>query len=417
MKRLILFLTMILLPATGFAQSGKMGNLKWSLSGGTLTISGNGAMPDYDRKENPWLSYNESIHTVIINNSVTSIGKYAFSDCSSLTSATIPGSVTSIGTGAFNLCSNLSTINVDAANSHYLSEDGILFNRSKNSLIRYPPGKSDADYAIPHSVTRIEAHAFASNESLTSITIPGSVTSIGGAAFLQCSGLTSVTIPGSVTSIEEGIFVMCGNLSTINVDAANRNYLSENGILFNRSKSSLICYSAGKSNADYAIPHLVTSIGDHAFSGCLSLISVIIPESVTSIGNNAFFDCLSLTSVTLSDGVTSIGNGAFFHCGSLASIIIPGSVRSIGNLAFYFCLHLTSITIPGGVRSIGIGAFSTCSSLTDVSIEWATPLSISDNVFYKVPLNSATLHVPNGTKTLYEAADVWKDFKTIVERK
>jgi hypothetical protein len=95
---------------------------------------------------------------------------------------------------------------------------------------------------------------------------------------------------------------------------------------------------------------------------------------------------------------------------------IPGSVTEIGVGAFAGCRSLTDVTIPGSVTEIGEYAFSFCRSLTDVTVEWATPLSIESDIFDDVPLPSVTLHVPEGTKPLYEAADVWNRFGTITER-
>jgi hypothetical protein len=389
MKKLILFLAMILLPATGFAQSGTTGNLTWSLSGGTLTISGNGPMPDYSYGGSPWYNYRRSIAAMIIGNGVTSIGDWAFLQCYNLPSLAISRSVTSIGRGAFADCVSLLAINVDAGNSYYLSEGGVLFNKSKSSLLCYPAGKSDT-YSIPNSVISIGDMAFRAcgyltsvtipnsvtsigemafdGCGLTSITIPTSVTSIGNAAFYGCNDLPSITVPRSVTNIGEDAFGDCDNLSAIIVDAGNSNYSSEDGILFNKSKKSLLCYPAGKSGA-FSIPNSVTRIEAYAFNGCRRL-----------------------TSVTIS-----------------------GSVTSIGRVAFQNCYGLTSATISGSVTSIEYGAFWDCRGLKDVTVAWAMPLSVSSDVFYYTSLAPITLHVPNGTKALYAAANVWKDFGTIMD--
>jgi hypothetical protein len=138
--------------------------------------------------------------SVTIGNSVTSIGEYAFHGCSSLTSVTIGNSVTSIGDAAFGDCTALTAIDVSENNTVYASENGVLFNKEKSYLIKYPEGKPDASYTIPNSVTSIADvrtsyfyGAFDGCSRLTSVTIPNSVTSIGNAAFRDCSGLTSVT--------------------------------------------------------------------------------------------------------------------------------------------------------------------------------------------------------------------------------
>jgi hypothetical protein len=225
----------------------------------------------------------------------TSIGDGAFAGCTKLTSVTIPNTVTSIGDDAFNYCTGLTAINVDPANSAYTSENGVLYNKAKTTLVKYPIGKTGA------------------------FTIPNTVTSIGEAAFASCSSLTSVTIG--------------------------------NGVI---------------------------SIGQNAFDGCTSLTGVTIPNSVTSIGFAAFANCTSLTSVTILAGVTSIGESAFFHCWNLTSITIPNSVTSIGNSVFMSC-GLTSVTIPSSVTTIGYSAFFGCTRLTNVTFE--TGSNITDGNF------------------------------------
>ena len=244
-----------------------------------------------------------SLTSITIPNSVTSIGNGAFGGCSSLTNITIPDGVTSIGGDAFKYCRSLTSINVLDNNKNYSSIDGVLFNKDKTKIVKYPEGKKGISYDIPNGVTSIGWGAFEGCESLTSIIIPESVTSIGDSAFRGCESLTSITIPESVTSI-----------------------------------------------------------GDSAFRGCESLTSIIIPESVTSIGDSAFFHCSSLTSIIIPKSVTSIGDSAFRGCESLTSIIIPESVTSIGNRAFFYCSNLEKVLCLGNASKLGSETFDYCSS-------------------------------------------------------
>ena len=328
-------------------------------SDGRFVISGTGEMKDYSGSNNsPYYNYKESIKTVEIQNEVTSIGNYAFEncksltsieissnvtiigddafayctnltsieipssvtsigssaflDCTNLTSIEIPSSVTSVGYYAFSECTSLNSINVDKSNQKYSSEDGILFDKDKKELIRYPTGKKEKEYNIPSSVTRIEWAAFSGCTSLTRIEIQSSVTSIKieGGAFAYCTSLTNIEIPSGVTSIGNA-FYGCTSLNSINVDKDNQLYSSEDGILFDKVKTKLITYPAGKKEKEYNIPSGVTSIGGWAFYGCTSLTRIEIPSSITSIGGWAFSGCTSLTSIEIPSSVTSIGGYAF----------------------------------------------------------------------------------------------------------
>jgi len=344
-----------------------------------------------------------SLTSITIPNSVTEIGVYAFKGCTSLTSITIPNSVTNIGDSTFWGCSSLTAIYVAVDNKNYTSVNGVLFNKDKTALICYPAGKTDKSYNITNSVTSIGDYAFNGCSSLTSVTIPNSVTEIGGSAFVGCASLKSITMPNSVTSIGDMAFYKCSSLTSItipdsvtsigssafsdcsklrsitipnsvtsigawafngctgltaiNVAMENQNYVSPDGVLYNKDKTTIICYPAGKKGNNYKIPDGVTEIGSIAFSRCSSLTSVTIPNSVTSIGSGAFNGCTSLTRVTIPNSVTKIGWNAFSDCTSLTSITIPNSVISIDWYAFRGCTSLKSITIPNSVTSIGKNAF------------------------------------------------------------
>ena len=197
--------------------------------------------------------------------------------------------MTSIGTKAFNNCSKLESINVDADNANYASEDGVLLNKAKETLIQYPGGKSG------------------------SYTIPASVTTIVDNAFYKCS-IASVTIPANVTSIGIYAFYQCTNLSSVTFEANSQ----------------------------------LKTIGESAFYKC-SIASVTIPANVTSIGQNAFYSCTNLSQVTFeaNSQLKTIDDDAFYGCNNagFTSIDIPASVTYIGWRTFYCCSNLTTITL------------------------------------------------------------------------
>jgi hypothetical protein len=244
------------------------------------------------------------------------------------------------------------------------------------------PGELTPTAVIPSTidgmpVVGIGAEAFEDCTSLTGVTIPNSVTSIGAFAFNGCTHLTNVTIPASVTSMGDAVFVGLSSLNSIDVDPNNTAYSSQDGVLYNKNKTVIICYPGGKSGG-FTIPDSVTSIDAWAFYR-VRLTSLTIPDNVTSIGTNAFGQS-SLTNVTIGNGVTVIEGGAFYNCPQLTSMTIPNSVTSIGDWAFYNCIGLPSVTIGNSVKSIGDNAFYHCYHLTSVTIP-ASVTSIGESAF------------------------------------
>lgn len=265
--------------------SGTCGdNLTWELSeDGVLTISGTGEMDDWTYSNvsgvsTPWYDEKSIITRISIKNGVTSIGNYAFYNCSNLTEITIPDSVASIGNSAFGFCNSLKEI------------------------------------MIPDSVTSIGNYAFTNCTSLTEITIPDSVAFLGYGACIRCINLTKVTLSDNVTSIASETFELCESLTEITIP----------------DSVTSIGYSAFgfcSSLTEITIPDNVTSIADNAFAVCSSLREITIPDTVTSIGDVAFYGCGSLTDVYYSGSeeewnVISIGSdnsdltGATIHYNS-----------------------------------------------------------------------------------------------------
>lgn len=245
--------------------SGTCGeNLTWTLdSSGTLTISGTGEMYNYEYDESPW-GNNYIIKKVVIKSGVTSVGNYAF----------------------------------------------------------------DGDV------------------NLTNITFPNTLKNIGFSAF-KSSRVISVNIPSSVTSIDSTAFILCFELENIYVDEKNAQYCSEDGVLFDKEKTTLITYPAGKTDKIYRVPNGVTKIGYCGFIRCHRLNRVILPHGITSIGMEAFSSCTNLTTINIPDGVTNIEFHTFWDCGDLTSIAIPNSVTSIDHGAFLMGRSLTDVYYGG----------------------------------------------------------------------
>ena len=220
----------------------------------------------------------------------------------------------------------------------------------------------------------------------------------------ESNSLISITLPSSVTSIGDNAFNGCVSLTSVIISSSVTS-IGGGAIEGCNGLTSL------------TIPSSVTSIAIHAFEGCSGLTSLTIPSSVTSIGTGAFFKCVGLTSLTIPSSVTSIGTHAFDGCSHLTLLSIPSSVTSIGYNAFNGCSGLTSLIIPASVTSIVYFAFYGCSSLTSIYDYSVMPIDLSNSssVFYGVDTTTCTLYVPAGSLTAYQTANQWKAFTHIQE--
>ena len=302
---------------------------------------------------------------------VTTIGEYAFGDCSALTSVEMP-EVTTIGREAFSFCSALTSAEMPAVTTigHWAFSDC-----SALTLVSMP------------EVLTIGDGAFNLCSALTSVEMPA-VTTIGEYAFGWCSDLAYIHLPASCTSVFSNPFVYCIELKEIVVDENNPNYLSADGALYDKGKTTLIGWP--------------TAEGD-----------ITIPQSVTTIGESAFESCSALTSVSMPEA-TTIGDGAFGNCDGLTSVSMP-AVTTIGILAFFYCSALTSVDIPASVTMIGEGAFTYCDALTSVYCHWDEPLECEPEFEDEIFMN-ATLYVPTGTVDAYRSTFPWSEFINIEEK-
>ena len=222
--------------------------------------------------------------------------------------------------------------------------------------------------------------------SLTEITIPRGETEDMG-LFTDCTKLATVNIGKDVSSISSGTFIHCPALTKINVDPENTAYASdENGILFNKDKTTILAYPAGRIASSY-----------------------VFPQSVNAIEDYAFHKCVHLTSITISSGVTSLPYEAFDYCTALASVEIPETVTTIEYWAFGDCTSLQSLTIPASVKSIGGAAFYD-SGLTTLWVECKTPPTITDSTFDHCASLEAII-VPSAAVQDYQHAANWSAYE------
>ncbi|MBR5336808.1 MAG: leucine-rich repeat protein [Lachnospiraceae bacterium] len=312
-----------------------------------------------------WHAFQCKNLSVIISEGTTGICDNSFADCSGLKSILIPNTVKSVGTGAFYGCSGLTDVKLPAK----LESIGMSAFANCTGL---------KNLAIPDSVTIIDKSVFSGCVGLTKISIPDNVKTIGDCAFAGCGLLSEITVSG-VESIGQLAFENCTSIEDISISKVTT--IGDGAFRGCTSLKRII------------IPEGVTVLGDgklssgkySVFSGCTGLESVLLPDALKAIDANSFYGCCSLKEISIPNGVAYIGEGSFNQCSSLRSITLPIGTNSIGKDAFSGCGELTYISLPGSVIYIGNDAFSLCEKLTDITLTnslskqaWKGVLSAND---------------------------------------
>ena len=358
---------------------------------------------------------------------VTKINNEAFKNNNLIQSIVIPDSVTSIGDAAFRGCTYLTSVSVSAENKSYRSIDGSLYSKDGKTLVQYAIGKNKTSFNVPEDVEIITAGAFYSCKALQSVTIGKNVLRIGNQAFYYCKNLASITIQSDAALIDDAFFGCDSALYTNYnygeyVGNANNPYMAL--IRFDgydletcniHRNTQFICsgafYMKGSGPIEITIPGNVTSIGDEAFYRCLRLSNITIPNSVKLIGDDAFYECSKLIRVNINDIVSwcnvSFGNeysnplcyakNLYVNGNRITNLVIPEDVDSIGKYAFYNCIWFKSVTFPTGLRTIGNNAFSNCTGLQEVRIaDLSSWCGISFGNIHSNPLYNAKNLYLNG---------------------
>lgn len=404
-----------------------------------------------------------NITSISFPETVTSI--QGFQNCNSLTSVTIPASVTSIALQTFGQCNALTEIKVAEGNTAYSDIDGVLFDAEKETLLIYPNGKTATSYTAPAGTKGVGSYAFSEHPTLEEITLPEGTTDLARRMVFGCDFLKTINLPSTIASIDKEFLYNPSNLEAINVTpAANAVYSSIDGVLFNADQTELIHFPPANCK-DYVMPSTVKTIKEEAFAhskvetiqlpeglkeieakafnNCRKLKELSIPEGVTTIGDQAFTYCTTLKTLTIPASATEVGEGIISYCSGLEAIdVAEGNpnyrsnegvlynntpegistvllayptgkkdatydiptnehyqVERIAKQAFYINRNIQAIEIPNTVKEIGVQAFVTCSNLSNITFEEVPSLEkIEKQAFSNLPIETFTL--PKSVKTM-----------------
>ena len=460
----IMFWGLFYTVANADIASGDYHGLYWELDDeGTLTITGTGPIVGFgDDSSEAWHAHELDIRKVIISDGVTSIGHYAFADCSYLVNVSISQTATSIGIAAFSKCINLSSIIIPE--SVTTIEMGAFYEcRAISSII------------LPSNLEVIEGHAFAFCESLMNVQIPNKVTKlndltfagcyslesidfseglieIGEEAFSLCRRLKSVSIPTSLRRISDYAFHECKQMSDVyyagteeskgkilvgsgnsHLSSATWHFgghetilpapvangewydltwdLDDDGTLTIYGNGPMRGFSADSTEAwrpyefdikSVTIGNGITNIGMYAFSGCSYLSSIVIPNTVESIDLCAFNECINLVNISIPNSVIKIDMSAFYKCKKLANLDLHYGLIDIESYAFCFCESLESIILPSTVKSIGSQAFGGCSKLKSIDLPEGIS-EIQDNMFF-ICYELSRIYIPKSVRRIDDYA-------------
>ena len=385
---------------------------------------------------------------------ITRIGEAAFYNCTSLQSITIPENIASVGKNAFSWCTSLTHVVWNSVSC----EDFIPKDNSGYSILPFPASiasqitsfilgekvknipaylcykmKNITKLILPETLSYIGSYAFADCSNLYTINIPQSISYVGDnafkgtywyesiqpdglvyinnilytykgempnnasividegtksispCAFLSCNSLENITIPNTVISIEHQAFENCSSLKSITIP---------NKLKRIEYRTFQGCYSL----SEVVIPRSVTSIGWQAFGGCSSLISISIPDSVIEIEKFAFYECRRLPQIEIPNSVKTIGNCAFAWCEKLENVKLGNGLSTIENGTFEYCYQLKSIDLPINITSIGEAAFSKCTNLTSLSIP--SDVTNIDNSAFRDCSSLVSIEIPNSVRTI-----------------
>lgn len=319
---------------------------------------------------------NTGLESFTVPSTVTNLPRYFLSGCKSLISVTLPQGLQTVGDYAFNGCIMLEEIVIPAGVTT-MGDSVFAGCESLNNV------------SLPATLDTMGKETFSGCIMLENIVLPNALRVIERYTFEDCESLKTIKLPSSVQSIDSSAFSGCYALESFAMDAPNRDYAVDSGILYNGGKTAIVSIPAamdgelvlpstitqiaanafeGTGFTKITLPATMTEIGDYALAGCESLEEVVILGDVTTIYSYAFYGCTSLERINIPDTVTQMGNSVFAYCTSLQSVALPQNLTYIGSSFFSNCTNLQSVVIPNGVENIGYSTFYKCTSLTSIKL-------------------------------------------------
>ena len=367
------------IKTTGY--KGTVGSCSWTLNNdGVMTVSGSGST-----KGQVFVTFGigrcslEDVKEIVLEEGVTDVSAPFIKAMTNLTKATVPSSVGDIEDGTFTSNKLLSSILVAEGNATYSSLDGSLYDKGKTKLICYPSAIANTEFIVPDSVQEIGVYAFK-----------------------DAANLTYICLNSGLMVIDDLAFIGMPKLETIGVSEGNECYISEEHVLYDIGKTTVIRFPSSCSALTFETPDTVTQIADAAFEGCSSLTGITLNDRINRIGVGAFSGCSSLTEITVPEGCRRICDSAFSKCTSLKSVTLPSEYTSIPSNLFWGCTSLANVSISETVASIGDGAFCNCTALTDINIP-VNVTSIGKNAFGGC-IGLTSVQLPEGLSAISDYA-------------
>ena len=418
-------------------------------SGGIVIIGLNNGY-DGDVTIPSTITYGDNTYTV------TSAENGTFANSTKMTSITLPATLTELGPTPFTSCGKLNSIIVDSENPTYSTEDGVLFNKTKTTIISCP-GAQTGTYTIPSTVNKIEKSAFYGCSKLTSIELPSTINDIGAFAFRACISLKSINLPEGITEMKSGVFRGCSSLPSLSLPSTVT-MIDDYAFYYCQSLTSITIHEGLKYVGDYAfsscvklaeisLPNTVEEFGNRVFESCSKLRSLTIPTSLQQIGKAVFRGCSSLSFIEVPEAceyfsgeedmlfnkdkttiiccpctkegyielpstVNTIDSYAFFMCRSITGIKFSPSLTTIGSSAFSNCTGLRELVFPNTLRNLGKSSFTSCTSLSSITSYAFTP-PINDVQCFSSMTYNIPLYVPANAIPSYQNSDEWENFTSI----